>query len=249
VSIQENHKNKTIAVEDLGCIDYKEAWDYQEQLLQGVIDRKVANRHLTPDQWYPPHHRFLFCEHPHVITLGKSGSFDNLLLNEEGLKQNNVTFYKINRGGDITYHGPGQVVGYPIIDLDHFFTDIHKYIRLLEEVVIRLLAGYGIKGHRLQGVTGVWLDPDDPQRARKISAIGIRCSRWVTMHGFALNVNSDLNYFNYIVPCGINNKQVTSMQNELNRKVDMEEVKSKIIHHFGTVFEANMTPLQEVNSG
>lgn len=245
MSIQDHLKDKRIEVEDLGRIDYKEAWNYQEKLLQGVIDRKVANRELPPEQWYAPQHRFLFCEHPHVITLGKSGSFDNLLLDQEGLKRNNVTFYKINRGGDITYHGPGQVVGYPVIDLDHFFTDIHKYIRLLEEVVIRLLAEYGIEGDRLEGVTGVWLDKDDPQKARKICAIGIRCSRWVTMHGFALNVNSDLNYFNYIVPCGINDKQVTSMQKELNQEIDTEEVKSKIISHFSKVFEADMIPVQE----
>lgn len=240
MSISNQKKDKRITVEDLGRIDYKEAWDYQDRIFKGVIDRKVANRNLPPGQWHSPQHRFLFCEHPHVITLGKSGSAQHLLLNEEGLKKNGITFYKINRGGDITYHGPGQVVGYPILDLDHFFTDIHKYIRLLEEVIIRTLAEYDITGSRLQGATGVWLDAHDSSRARKICAIGIRCSRWVTMHGFAFNVNSNLHYFSYIVPCGIADKQVTSLQSELGQAVDTEEVKAKLVKHFSKLFQAQM---------
>lgn len=222
---------------DIGLIDYKEAWDYQEKIFNEVTATKIANRDKTTDHQQPTTNHLLFCEHPHVYTLGKSGSEENLLLNESGLKEKKATYYKINRGGDITYHGPGQIVGYPILDLDNFFTDIHKYLRFLEEVIILTLADYGIKGDRYPGYTGVWLDPNDPMKARKICAMGVRASRWVTMHGFAFNVNGDLSYFNNIIPCGINDKQVTSLSKELGRELDMEEVKEKVKEHFKNVFE------------
>lgn len=218
-------------------MDYKEAWDFQETLFQSNLDRKSANRKLEPEAQKPTQHHLLFCEHPHVYTLGKSGSEDHLLIDEQGLKAKGATYYKINRGGDITYHGPGQLVGYPIFDLDHFFTDIHKYLRFLEEAIIRTLAEYGIEAGRLEGSTGVWLDPEDSSRARKICAMGVRASRWVTMHGFAFNVNAHLDYFNNIVPCGISDKAVTSMHTELGRAVDLEEVKARVKHHLREVFD------------
>lgn len=230
--------NKVI-VKDLGSIDYKEAWDYQESLFQHVIDAKVRKREDESISSPTPNY-FLFCEHPHVYTLGKSGDISHLLINEEGLKKKKATYYKINRGGDITYHGPGQIVGYPILDLDNFFTDIHKYLRLLEESIILTLAEYGIKAERYEGYTGVWLDVEDPLKARKICALGVRCSRWVTMHGFAFNVNSDLSYFDNIVPCGISDKKVTSMKKELGRELDLDEVKSKILNHFCELFQAKV---------
>ncbi|MCB9335979.1 MAG: lipoyl(octanoyl) transferase LipB [Flavobacteriales bacterium] len=224
---------------DLGLIDYKEAWDFQEQLFKTNVDAKIENRRadkvVTPTTSH-----LIFCEHPHVYTLGKSGDESHLLLSEALLKQKGATYYKINRGGDITYHGPGQIVGYPILDLDFFFTDIHKYLRYLEEMVILTLAEYGIKGERYEGYTGVWIDVDNPMKARKICAMGVRCSRWVTMHGFAFNVNANLDYFNNIVPCGISDKQVTSLQKELNQEIDVEEVKLKLKHHFSTLFEAEL---------
>ena len=226
--------------QDLGLIDYKEAWELQEKLNGESVQIKIDNR-KNPTQ--PPKKttsRVLFCEHPNVFTLGKSGSFDNLLLDEEGLKTVDATFYKINRGGDITYHGPGQIVGYPILDLDNFFTDIHKYLRFLEEMAIRTLSEYGIKSDRYEGYTGVWLDADNPIKARKICAMGVRCSRWITMHGFALNANPDLSYFKNIIPCGINDKQVTSMEKELGHKVDVNEVKQKLKKHFCDLFEAEL---------
>jgi lipoyl(octanoyl) transferase len=195
----------------------------------------VDNRKLKKNN--TPQNHLLFVEHPHVYTLGKSGEEDNLLATPESLLEQQATFYKINRGGDITYHGPGQIVGYPIFDLDQFFTDIHKYLRYLEEAIILTLAEYEIKGDRYEGYTGVWLDPDDPIRARKIAALGVKCSRWVTMHGFAFNVNTNLLYFNNIVPCGIDDKQVTSMQKELGRKVDIEEVKSKLLTNLANLFD------------
>lgn len=184
----------------------------------------------------------LFCEHPHVYTLGKSGFMENLLLSDSRLKELNVSFYKTNRGGDITYHGPGQIVGYPILDLELFFTDLGKYMRSLEEVIIRTLSFYGIKGDRLPGSTGVWLDPDLPSKERKICAMGVRCSRWVTMHGFAFNINTDLRYFDYIIPCGITDKSVTSLQKELGEKVDEQEVKEILIKEFANVFNAEIIP-------
>lgn len=228
---------RKVLFQDLGLMNYKAAWDYQEKLFQELIDRKVRNRDLSSEQKEEVHHYLLFCEHPHVYTLGKSGSEENLLIDSIGLTQKEATFYKINRGGDITYHGPGQLVGYPIFDLDDFFTDIHKYLRYLEEAVILTIAEYGLKGDRYPGFTGVWLDPDDPLRARKICAMGVKCSRWVTMHGIGFNVNTDLNYFKNIVPCGIDDKQVTSMEQELGHKVDLEEVKEKLKQNLANIFD------------
>ncbi len=228
--------NKTVKLQDLGLKDFKETWDYQETLFKAILDTKIKNR--REDAGLATDNHFLFVEHPHVYTLGKSGDLSNLLLSEEQLVEKGATFYKINRGGDITYHGPGQIVGYPILDLDNFFTDIHKYLRFLEEVIILTLAEYGLKTERSSGETGVWLDVGTPF-ARKICAMGVRASRWVTMHGFALNVNADLGYFDNIIPCGIRGKAVTSLNNELGLdKVDEEEVKTKILKHFKTLFEA-----------
>lgn len=229
--------NKKVQLIDLGTKDYKETWDFQENLFKSIVDLKSANRNSDNPKATPNY--LLFVEHPHVYTLGKSGDTSNLLLNEEQLKEKNATFYKINRGGDITYHGPGQIVGYPILDLDNFFTDIHKYLRLLEETIIKVLADYGIEGSRSEGETGVWLDVGTPF-ARKICAMGVRASRWVTMHGFALNVNSDLGYFDNIIPCGIRGKGVTSMHAELNQKVDELAVEKKIIRYFSELFEAEI---------
>ena len=226
--------NKIISLKDLGLKDYKETWDLQQELLQEIVDTKISNRRNEKEEETKNH--FLFVEHPHVYTLGKSGDLSNLLLNKKQLEEKGATFYKINRGGDITYHGPGQIVGYPILDLENFFTDIHKYLRLLEETIILTIAEYGIKGTRSEGETGVWLDVGTPF-ARKICAMGIRSSRWVTMHGFALNVNANLGYFDNIIPCGIRGKAVTSMEAELNRKLDQEEVKQKILKHFKALFE------------
>ena len=226
--------NKQIIVKDLGHKDYKETWDYQESLFEEIVELKHKNRAENTD--LPTPNYFLFVEHPHVYTLGKSGHIENLLIDEAALAKKGATFYKINRGGDITYHGPGQIVGYPIIDLENFFTDIHKYLRSLEEVIIRTLADYGIKGERSEGETGVWLDVGTPF-ARKICAMGVRASRWVTMHGFALNVNTDLGYFDNIIPCGIRGKAVTSLNVELSKeKVDTEEVKRYILKHFEEIF-------------
>ena len=230
--------NKQVIVKELGRKDYKEAWDYQESLFEEIVAQKTANR--THNTQQPTTNYFLFVEHPHVYTLGKSGHIENLLIDEEGLKKKGATFYKINRGGDITYHGPGQIVGYPILDLDNFFTDIHKYLRFLEEVIIRTLADYGLKAERSEGETGVWLDVGTPF-ARKICAMGVRCSRWVTMHGFALNVNTDLGYFDNIIPCGIRGKAVTSLNIELAKEtVNVEEVKQRILKHFQELFEAEL---------
>lgn len=228
--------NKMVQVRDLGRKDYKETWDYQESLFKEIVDVKMANRNREVPLDTPNH--FLYVEHPHVYTLGKSGDESNMLLNEKQLEAKGATFYKINRGGDITYHGPGQIVGYPILDLENFFTDIHKYLRLLEETIILTLAEYGLKGVRSEGETGVWLDVGTPF-ARKICAMGVRASRWVTMHGFALNINTDLGYFDNIIPCGIRGKAVTSLNVELGvETVDMEEVKDKILQHFTSLFEA-----------
>ncbi|WP_299443363.1 lipoyl(octanoyl) transferase LipB [uncultured Aquimarina sp.] len=230
--------NKKIELQELGLKDFKETWEYQEELFKGILDTKIKNR--REDANLDTSNYFLFVEHPHVYTLGKSGDISNLLLNEEQLQQKGATFYKINRGGDITYHGPGQIVGYPILDLDNFFTDIHKYLRFLEEMIIFTLAEYGIKGVRSDGETGVWLDVGTPF-ARKICAMGVRASRWVTMHGFAFNVNADLGYFDNIIPCGINDKAVTSLNVELGvEKVNIEEVKEKLLKHFKNLFEAEM---------
>jgi lipoyl(octanoyl) transferase len=252
---------------DLGLVDYKQAWDYQEKLFNEIVALKIENRKLVQEssiknqessienndlrdksqefelrtptfnlQLETPNY-LIFCEHPHVYTLGNSGNKEHLLINEQQLSEKNATYYKINRGGDITYHGPGQIVGYPILDLDNFFTDIHKYLRYLEEMVIRMLAEYGIEAGRSKGETGVWLDAENPFKARKICAMGVRASRWVTMHGFALNVNVDLGYFGNIVPCGIVDKAVTSMDKELGYKVDENAVKQKLKKHFADLFE------------
>lgn len=228
--------NKKVYLLDLGQKDYEETWDYQELLFKQTLDIKIKNRREDAGLETPNH--FLFVEHPHVFTLGKSGNLSNLLVDEKELASKGAKFYKINRGGDITYHGPGQIVGYPILDLDNFFTDIHKYLRLLEEMVVLTLADYGLKAERSEGETGVWLDVGTPF-ARKICAMGVRASRWVTMHGFALNVNSDLGYFDLMVPCGIKDKAVTSLNVELGKtEVDINEVKQKLILHFKTLFEA-----------
>lgn len=228
--------NKSVQLRDLGRKDYKDTWDFQEELFAAIVAQKVAKRE-NPEINTSNH--FLFVEHPHVYTLGKSGDLSNLLLSEKQLAEKGATFYKINRGGDITYHGPGQIVGYPILDLENFFTDIHKYLRLLEEAIILTLAEYGLSSERSQGETGVWLGVGTPF-ARKICAMGVRASRWVTMHGFALNVNADLGYFDNIIPCGIKGKAVTSMHAELGRTIDEEEVKQKIVKHFADLFEAEM---------
>ena len=228
--------NKKIQLQDLGSKDYKSTWEYQEELFKDVVDLKIKNRREELD--LPTPNYLLFVEHPHVYTLGKSGDLENLLLNEKQLEAKGATFYKINRGGDITYHGPGQIVGYPILDLENFFTDIHKYLRFLEEAIILTLEEYGLKCGRSEGETGVWLDAGTPF-ARKICALGVRASRWVTMHGFALNVNVDLGYFDNIIPCGIRGKGVTSLQVELGvEKVDEAEVKAKIVKHLTQLFEA-----------
>lgn len=230
--------NKRVEVQDLGMKDYKETWDFQEELFKKTLDLKIKNRREELD--IPTKNYFLFVEHPHVYTLGKSGDAENLLISEAELKARNASFYKINRGGDITYHGPGQIVGYPILDLDNFFTDIHKYLRLLEETVIITLTDYGLKAERSPGETGVWLDVGTPF-ARKICAMGVRASRWVTMHGFALNVNADLGYFDNIIPCGIKGKAVTSLNVELGKKeLNVNEVKEKLLKHFSELFKAEL---------
>ncbi|MBN4051182.1 lipoyl(octanoyl) transferase LipB [bacterium AH-315-M05] len=231
---------------DLGLIDYKECWDYQEQLFREIVDTKTANRQLPESEQKPTKNYLLFCEHPHVYTLGNSGAEDNLLIDNAQLNDKKASFYKINRGGDITYHGPGQLVGYPIFDLDNFFTDIHKYLRYLEEAIILTLAEYNITATRIKGATGVWIDPDPAHaglKARKICAMGVRCSRWVTMHGFAFNVNANLSYFDNIVPCGIYDKSVTSLERESNKTVDIEEVKKKLKKHLAELFGMEFQPV------
>jgi lipoyl(octanoyl) transferase len=236
--------NKNVEIQDLGNKDYKETWDYQEELFRGIVDTKIKNRREDAGLETPNY--FLFVEHPHVYTLGKSGDLSNLLVDEAQLKAKNATFYKVNRGGDITYHGPGQIVGYPILDLDNFFTDIHKYLRFLEEIIILTLAEYGLKAERSSGETGVWLDVGTPF-ARKICAMGVRASRWVTMHGFALNVNANLGYFDNMIPCGIRGKAVTSLNVELGKQtVDEAEVKEKLLKHFAALFEAELKQKTEV---
>jgi len=230
--------NTTVEIRELGIKDYKETWDYQQELFKAIIDLKIKNRREETHLETPNY--FLFVEHPHVYTLGKSGDISNLLISEEKLTEIGATYYKINRGGDITYHGPGQIVGYPILDLENFFTDIHKYLRLLEEMIIRTLAEYGLKGERSKGETGVWFDVGTPF-ARKICAFGVHASRWVTMHGFALNVNTNLGYFDHMIPCGIKGKSVTSLNVELGkREIPIQEVKEKLLKHFSELFEAEL---------
>lgn len=236
---------------DLGDIDYKSAWDYQEELLKKGLE--IKSRKFKKDVDVSPveesiDNYFLFCDHPHVYTLGKSGHIDNLLVNNEDLQKLNVSFFKTNRGGDITYHGPGQIVGYPILDLEQFETDLGKYMRNLEEVIIRTIAHYGIEGERLDGSTGVWLNSNEPAKARKICAMGVRCSRWITMHGFALNVNTDMSFFDHIVPCGITDKSVTSIQKELGREIDINEVKGLLKKEFEAVFNVKLEGAENLTS-
>ncbi|HNR16075.1 MAG TPA: lipoyl(octanoyl) transferase LipB [Chitinophagaceae bacterium] len=231
-------ENRQIIFQDLGKMDYQSAWDYQEKLLQENVRKKSVSG--NQEMGSPTQHYLLFVEHPPVYTLGKSGNKENVLMSDEELQANHIEFFHTNRGGDITFHGPEQIVGYPILDLEKFYTDIGKYLRNIEEVIILTMAEYGITGARSAGETGVWIEPGIPGKERKICAIGVRCSRWVTMHGFAFNVNTDLSYFNNIIPCGIVNKQVTSLQKELGRTLDMEEVKEKVKRNFEKVFEAEL---------
>lgn len=233
-------QNKKVLFKDLGTLDYRECWDFQEKLFNETVNQKIANRDLPVADQKETINHLLFVEHPHVYTLGKSGDVSHLLVNEQQLEEKEATYYKINRGGDITYHGPGQLVGYPILDLDNFFTDIHKYLRLLEEAIILTLNDYGIIAGRSIGETGVWLDVENPLKARKICAMGVRCSRWVTMHGFGFNVNANLDYFSNIVPCGIQDKAITSMQKELGKEVDINQVKEKIKYYFSTLFNCEI---------
>ena len=226
-----------VELEDLGLIDFKQCWDYQTKLFDATVQLKIQNRKF-PDNSISTKNHLIFCEHPHVYTLGKSGDLKNLLIDGQKRKEKNISFYKINRGGDITYHGPGQLVVYPILDLDYFFSDIHKYLRLLEEAVILTLQDYGVFGQRLEGFTGVWVD-DKKETPRKICAIGVKCSRWVTMHGIGFNINSNLDYFKHIVPCGIEDKSVTSLQKETNQEIDMEELKLRFKKNFKNLFGIN----------
>lgn len=221
-------------------MNYKACWDYQEELFNGIVKQKTLNRELPEGEQTPTKNYLLFVEHPHVYTLGKSGNENNLLLDQTGLNEKEATYYKINRGGDITYHGPGQLVAYPILDLDNFFTDIHKYLRLLEEAVILTLADYGIISGRSKGETGVWLDAENPGKARKICAMGVRCSRWVTMHGLALNVNVNLDYFNNIIPCGIDDKAVTSLDKELGKTIAPADIKERLKMNLSELFSAQI---------
>lgn len=229
-------KNKKVEYIDLGLVDYKKAWDFQEEYFKKIVDIKINNRNNQTEETTPNY--LLFCQHPHVYTLGKSGKVENLLLDEHGLDEKEATFYKINRGGDITYHGPGQLVVYPILDLDNFFTDIHKYMRFLEEAVIKTCADYGITAGRIDGLTGVWINDGNP---RKLCAMGVKSSRWVTMHGLALNVNTNLEYFGNIVPCGIDDKAVSSIQKEIGREIEITEVAGKLRTHLAELFEMELT--------
>ena len=232
-------KNKKIIVRDIGVSSFSDAWKYQEDIFKKIIDLKIQNRsNLNKIE---TKNFLIVTEHSPVYTIGKSGDISNLLLNHDELKKRDIDFYKINRGGDITYHGPGQIMGYPIIDLDNFFTDIHKYLRFLEEAVIRTLAEYGVIAGRYEGYTGVWIEPENEKKARKICAMGIRCTRWITMHGIALNLNNDLNYFNHIVPCGIDDKAVTSLEKEIGKKVNIEDVQQKLTKHLIDIFEMKIS--------
>lgn len=231
-------QNKEVRFADLGTIEYGEAHDLQKEYFDKTVNLKLENR--KAEEEVPTSNYLLFCEHPHVYTLGKSGDRNHLLINDAFLEQINATYFEIGRGGDITYHGPGQIVGYPILDLDNFFTDIHKYLRLLEDAIILTMTDYGLDGGRIEGLTGVWLDHKEQKNPRKICAMGVRASRWVTMHGFAFNVNTDLNYFNHIVPCGIQGKAVTSLEKELGYRLDIVEVKKKLLAHIVSLFEMKL---------
>lgn len=239
--------SRQVIFEDLGVIDYKKAWDYQEELHQKIVAQKLKNRELPKEEQLPTSNYILFCEHPHVYTLGKSGEENHLLLNEKQLEENQASFYKINRGGDITYHGPGQLVVYPIFDLENFFTDIHKYLRFLEEAVILTLNEYGIKAGRVEGLTGVWIDGDNPLKVRKICAMGVKCSRWVTMHGIGFNINSQLEYFKNIIPCGIDDKAVTSLEKEKGQTIDMSELKEKLLINLANIFDFHLVSTTKEN--
>lgn len=232
-------KNKKTTFHNWGKISYQKAWDKQTEIFDKTVSLKLENRKNKKEgkAEQETDNHLIFCEHTHVYTLGKSGHIEHLLLNNQQLKDKGVEFFKTNRGGDITYHGPGQIVGYPIIDLDNFFTDLHKYLRFMEEVIILTLADYGIIAGRIEGLTGVWIDFEKKQNPRKICAMGVKASRWVTMHGFALNVDPDLSFFNNIVPCGITDKAVTSMAKELGTAPDFSEVQRKLIDNFSKVFE------------
>lgn len=232
------HPNKSVQLIDLGTIDYQRAWDYQTELFEGIVQTKIENR--KSDLEKPTNNFLLFCEHPHVYTLGKSGSEENLLVDDKKLKELEATYYKINRGGDITYHGPGQIVSYPILDLDNFFTDIHKYLRHLEEAVILTLKEYSIDAGRIDGLTGVWIDHLEQKDPRKICALGVKSSRWVTMHGLAFNINTHLGYFDHIVPCGIDDKAVTSLEKELGKPQDVEKVKQLLRRNIEELFEMDL---------
>ncbi|MFP4091218.1 MAG: lipoyl(octanoyl) transferase LipB [Cyclobacteriaceae bacterium] len=239
-------QNRQVRCQQLGEIDYQQAWDYQERLFAKTVQLKIENRKRPEDQQEMTQNYLLFCQHPHVYTLGKSGKPEHLLLDEAGLEEKQAKYYKINRGGDITYHGPGQLVVYPLLDLDNFFTDIHRYLRLLEEAVILTLADYGLEAGRIEGLTGVWLDHVGQVNPRKICAMGVKSSRWVTMHGLALNVNTDLKYFEYIVPCGISDKAVTTMEKELGETLDLSAVEDRIKQHLADLFR--MEILEEAPS-
>lgn len=228
--------NKEVRLIHKGLIDYKECFDFQTDLFNSIVQHKIALRKGLVQEQNTPNY-FIFCEHPHVYTLGKTGNESNLLVDRDALMLKGASFYPINRGGDITYHGPGQIVGYPILDLDNFFTDINRYLRLLEESVILTLKDFGIQSGRVKGLTGVWIDGDDPSRARKICALGVKLSRWVTMHGFAFNINTDLSYFDHIVPCGISDKSVTSLERELGSTQNIQEVQSILLNHLINLFE------------
>ncbi|MBC8111360.1 MAG: lipoyl(octanoyl) transferase LipB [Verrucomicrobia bacterium] len=233
-------QNKTVIFRHLGLVDYQNAWQEQEELFAGVIATKVENRSLPTDLQLATKNYILFCQHPHVYTLGKTGKPEHLLLKSEQLAEQHIQFFHSNRGGDITYHGQGQLVAYPILDLDNFFTDIHLYLRMLEEAVIHTLADFGIQAGRISGLTGVWLDHEKQENPRKICAMGVRASRWVTMHGLALNINTDLTYFDHIVPCGITGKAVTSMAKELGSKQDMALVEEKLLSHLTSLFKMDL---------
>jgi lipoyl(octanoyl) transferase len=234
------HIHREIKFIDLGLIDYKKAWDYQTDLFNKILAVKTENRNLPESLQKPTDNYLLFCEHPHVFTLGRSGDEKNLLLKKEGLTSIQATYYHINRGGDITYHGPGQIVVYPVVDLENFFTDIHRYMRLLEESVIQTLIEFGIASGRIPDLTGVWLEPENRIRARKICALGVKTSRWVTLHGLAFNVNTDLTYFDYIVPCGIEDKMVTSLKKETGTVQDMNKVKEILKEKLLSLFEMSL---------
>jgi lipoyl(octanoyl) transferase len=236
------HPNRETAFQDLGLMDYEAALNLQTQYFNSILQVKSENRNRSENEQLPTNNHLLFCEHPHVFTLGKSGDEKNLLIKKEDLHTIDATYYHINRGGDITYHGPGQLVGYPILDLENFFTDIHQYMRLLEEAVIQTLHEFGVASGRIPGLTGVWLDAEDIAKARKICALGVKTSRWVTLHGFAFNVNTDLSYFNYIVPCGISDKAVTSLDKEVGTKIDMNELKEILKGKLVQLFRMDLIP-------